>query len=356
MLRIVKMELSNQARIADPGIQYDTKFVIKGVGNASYPGMPSDENAAYNAQAIKASGFDSPTFEVQGGALYSGGSQFNGFRPQDRELVITMLPMNQETPTSIKTELGRMASLSSNDPLWFDVYLDEPFGRGVTYMYRASVYISDITSPILSESREVQLTLKMGSVSFTHTHPITIKRKIIESEAYRNSGYSWMRDGLRTKDGRRSIMNIYLSDDDLSMMTAPSILNGGLALVFDKEDVRKIRSVEMLNRRGDAIRLVPKDNFVEKMKRFEVPGANGYFIEVNIVGNQRRIQYATDAEPGRYYDGDDAPFDMYTNVRWPLCLPMRTALTFGVEYVDSLKYKPFLDNHTFEIYAERYGF
>lgn len=356
MLLIAKMELSNQTRYSDPGIQYETKFVIKGAGSDIYAGMPSDENAAYNAQAIKASGFDSPMFEVQGGALYSGGSQFNGFRPQDRELVINMLPMNRESPTSIKTELGRMASLSLNDPLWFDVYLYEPFGRGGTYMYRTSVYISDITSPILSESREVQLTLKMGAVSFTHTHPITIKDKVIESEAYKNSGYSWMRDGLRTKDGRRSIMNIYLSDNDLSMMTAPSILNGGLTLVFDKEDVRKIRAVEMLNRRGDAIRLVPKDNFVEKLKRFEVPGANGYFIEVDIVGDERRVRYAIDAEPGKYYDGDDAPFDMYTNVRWPLCLPMRTALTFGVEYIESLKYKPFLDSHTFEIYPERYGF
>lgn len=353
MLRIVEMSLVADNRGQDPGITHQESFVIRGTGHKLIQAIPDGRDAYYDAQAIKASGFDAPTFEVQGGALYSGGSQLNGFRAQDRELVINMLPVNDETPTSIKTKLGRMSSLSLNSPLRLEVSLMDLRTRmGGTYY--SEVYISDITSPILSESREVQLTVKMGGVSFTNIDPFHIDQKFDANDA-QSRGYSDTIEGLRSKDGHlRLLTNLYLSRNDLEGMTAPSILSGELSLTLAKEDVSKLKAVEMLNIRGDSIRLVPKENFVKKLDVFEAD--LGYELDISIDGRVRDVAYSNPQKPGRYFWGDDAPFNMYTNVRWPLCMPAKTSLTFAVELTSEPKYNVFAPHHRFEIYPERYGF
>lgn len=353
MLRIVEMRLSAEQRTQDPGVEHQESFVIRGTGHKLIQAIPDGRDASYDAQAIKASGFDAPTFEVQGGALYSGGSQLNGFRAQDRELVINMLPVNNETPTSIKTKLGRMSSLSLNNPLLLEVSLMDPHNR-IGGTYYSKVYISDITSPILSESREVQLTVKMGGVSFTNSDPIHIDQKF-EANYGQSRGYSDVIEGLRSRDGHlRLLTNLYLSQNDLEGMTAPSILSGELSLMFSKEDVGKLKAVEMRNIRGDSIRLVPKENFVKRLTAFEED--LGYVLDISIDGRLRDVAYSNPQKPGQYYWGDDAPFNMYTNVRWPLCMPAKTSLTFAVELTSEPKYNVFAPNHRFEIYPERYGF
>lgn len=342
--RIISLTLRAENQVSTiRHMEYDALH-IRGVGESIF----EDKDELYDAQITKATGFDAPEFDVQGGALYSGGSQFNGFRAHDRELVLTMLPVPRLAPSDVKNRIARMISMSNMHPLSLTVYYAT---EDVRARYTADVYVSNITSPIFTQSREVQVTLKMGSVSFTGpTMPVSAT---VTPESNR-LGFSDMVRSVAPHGFQLQSRHLYLSDDVLLHSNAPFVAAGTFWLTIPKANLDAVSSIDIANGRGDSVGLVPTP---ETQSRFErmFPGATEYTFGVMFDGASRQMYLITSRNSGRT-DIKDSPFSMITRVRWPLGMPVKTALSVQVR-TKRLVDKSLFDKDILARFApERYGF
>lgn len=203
-------------------------------------------NKPFDAQIVEASGLEMPEIIVFGGDLYGGGSKFTGTRMADREIDLTLLPVDGTTPSEVKSKLSALAGASARVPLTLritlfqmeDVYdyehppaeVPPPIsafdysGSPLSSVWETKVYISNITSPIFSDSSEVNVTLSMGDTLFTRADMLKITGQV--KDGADKSGFSDLRRTdtiFRTPEPSRIIYkSVLLSSRDLDVVGAPS--------------------------------------------------------------------------------------------------------------------------------------
>lgn len=343
--RIISLTLRADNQVSTAGYMESDSLRVRGVGTSIF----EDKDELYDAQVLKATGFDSPTFDVQGGALYSGGSQFNGFRAHDRELVIDVLPVQRLAPSDIKNRVSRMISMSNMNPLTLTVEYatDDSIAK-----YTSEVYVSNITSPIFVQSREVQLTLKMGAVSFRG--PSVSTASTVEANDDK-VGFSGMTRSV-TPDKSQQIQSrhLYLSDEVLSHSNAPFKINGTFWLKVPKETLKDVESIDIVNGRGDSIGLIRSTDtdskFIQLMGDKPV-----YEFGIEFNSDTRDVRFLA-SRGGAAIPTKDGPYKMITRVKWPLGMPVKTALSIQVKTSRTVTESMFADTISATFSPERYGF
>lgn len=109
-------------------------------------------------------GIESIKSSPLGGQVAYGGASYSGVSQQDREIVMTVRP-NQLSPGEIKNELNALIGLSTKSPLSCKFYIDETY-YNEGFHYRGECYITDVSSPILSEEDKIVITLRFSKPYF----------------------------------------------------------------------------------------------------------------------------------------------------------------------------------------------
>lgn len=343
--RIISLTLRAENQVSTVGhMEYDSLH-IRGVGESIF----EDKDELYDAQAIKATGFDAPVFDIQGGALYSGGSQFNGFRAHDRELTLTLLPVRRLAPSDIKNRVSRMISMSNMHPLSLQIEYATEDSKA---KYTTDVYVSNITSPILVQSREVQLTFKMGAVSFEG--PTVSTNETVNANDDKVGFSSMMRSVTPSKTHQIQSRHLYLSESVLSHSNAPFKINGTFWLSIPKESLELVESIDIVNGRGDGVLLVRSADTIDKITQLmgDKPVYN-FGIEFN--SNTRDVRFLA-SRGGAASPIKDGPYKMLTQVKWPLGMPVKTALSLQVKSKKLVGVSLFSDAASATFAPERYGF
>lgn len=343
--RIISLTLRAENQVSTiEHVEYDS-LRIRGVGETIF----EDKDELYDAQVTKATGFDAPVFDIQGGSLYSGGSQFNGFRANDRELTLTLLPVPRLAPSDIKNRVSRMISMSNMYPLSLQIEYASDDSKAT---YTADVYVSNISSPIFVQSREVQLTFKMGAVSFVG--PSVSTNETVEANDDKVGFSSMMRSVTPDKTLQIQSRHLYLSESVLAHSNAPFKINGTFWLKIPKETLSDVESIDIVNGRGDSIGLVRSTETDAKV--IELMGDKEVYefgIEYN--GNTRDVRFLA-SHGGAATPIKDGPFTMITRVKWPLGMPVKTALSIQVKTTKLSSASLFADTISATFAPERYGF
>lgn len=201
-----------------------------------------DSSIAFDAQIVEAIGLEMPEIIVFGGDLYGGGSKHTGTRMADREMDLTLLPVNGTSPSEVKGKLSALAGSSARTPLTLRITYETlnadigafedgigPITPGLineptVETWESKVYISNITSPIFSDSSEINVTLSMGDTLFTRSEMLPISGSVQDGED--KSGFSELRRTatiFATPTPTRIIYkSVLLSSSDLNAVGAPS--------------------------------------------------------------------------------------------------------------------------------------
>lgn len=343
--RIISLTLRAENQVSTVGHMEFDSLRIRGVGESIF----EDKDEIYDAQVTKATGFDAPVFDVQGGALYSGGSQFNGFRAHDRELVITMLPVRRLAPSDIKNRVSRMISMSNMHPLTLQIEYATDDSKA---KYTADVYVSNISSPIFVQSREVQLTLKMGDVSFEG--PTVSTNATVSANDDKVGFSSMMRSVTPSKSMQIQSRHLYLSESVLSHSNAPFKINGTFWLSIPKETLEDVESIDIVNGRGDGVLLVRSFDTIDKFTKLMGDKAV-YDFGIEFNSNTRDVRFLA-SRGGAASPIKDGPYKMLTQSKWPLGMPVKTALSIQVKSKKLISTSLFSNTISATFAPERYGF
>lgn len=241
-------------RITEMSLTLDEEFMQSSStfgGRVRLMGAPRDQDylegnhdgsIAFDAQIVEATGLEMPEIIVFGGDLYGGGSKHTGTRMADREMDLTLLPVNGTSPSEVKGKLSALAGSSARTPLTLRItyetlntdigaFEDEigPIAPGLfsdptVETWETKVYISNITSPIFSDSSEINVTLSMGDTLFTRSEMLPISGSVQDGED--KSGFSELRRTntiFNTSSPTRIIYkSVLLSSSDLNAVGAPS--------------------------------------------------------------------------------------------------------------------------------------
>lgn len=241
-------------RITEMSLTLDEEFMQSSStfgGRVRLMGAPRDQDylegnhdgsIAFDAQIVEATGLEMPEIIVFGGDLYGGGSKHTGTRMADREMDLTLLPVNGTSPSEVKGKLSALAGSSARTPLTLRItyetlntdigaFEDEigPIAPGLfsdptVETWETKVYISNITSPIFSDSSEINVTLSMGDTLFTRSEMLPISGAVQDGED--KSGFSELRRTntiFNTSSPTRIIYkSVLLSSSDLNAVGAPS--------------------------------------------------------------------------------------------------------------------------------------
>lgn len=137
-------------------ISYPTRHTF------DYGGAPNLYNKSAILEDIK--GIESIKSSLLGGQVAYGGANYSGVSQQDREIVMTIRP-NQLSLGEIKNELNALIALSTKSPLLCRFYLDEN-DYNADFHYRGRCYITDVSSPLLSEEDKIVITLRFPKPYF----------------------------------------------------------------------------------------------------------------------------------------------------------------------------------------------
>lgn len=342
--RIVSLTLRSDDRVSALQNMASESLKIRGVGMSIF----DNKDELYDAQAVKATGFDAPEFDVQGGALFSGGSQFNGIRANDRELTITVTPVPRLAPSAIKHKLMRMISMSDMQPLTLYV---EYASDDTIATYTVDVYISNVTSPIFTQSREVQFTAKMGAVAFAGPTISTDKIVTVSSNSVGFS--STLRSSLPDKTQVQE-RHLYLSDEILSHTNAPFDVNGVFWINLPKSALTNLISIDLINGRGDSVGLVPPSN-IQAAFTSAFGDRNTYSFGVSFNSSTRRLYFLI-PESGSTVLSETGPLDFTTRYKWPLGMPAKSCLAIRVNTKTLVSSELITTPITASFATERYGF
>lgn len=241
-------------RITEMSLTLDEEFMQSSStfgGRVRLMGAPRDQDylegnhdgsIAFDAQIVEATGLEMPEIIVFGGDLYGGGSKHTGTRMADREMDLTLLPVNGTSPSEVKGKLSALAGSSARTPLTLRItyetlntdigaFEDEigPIAPGLfsdptVETWETKVYISNITSPIFSDASEINVTLSMGDTLFTRSEMLPISGAVQDGED--KSGFSELRRTntiFNTPSPTRIIYkSVLLSSSDLNAVGAPS--------------------------------------------------------------------------------------------------------------------------------------
>lgn len=123
-----------------------------------------------DAMLVGATGFEGPKLTVTGGDASYGGSVFTGITPNNREYVITLRPMGLSI-NDIKNHVNRLIGMSHKTELILELNTVTDDG-GESRIY-TSGYISDISSPLFSDKREITITF-ISPLPYLHRDPLSI--------------------------------------------------------------------------------------------------------------------------------------------------------------------------------------
>lgn len=108
-----------------------------------------------DAMLVSATGFEGPKLTVTGGDASYGGSVFTGITPNNREYTLTLRPMGHSL-NDIKNQINTLIGLSHRSELILELNtVTEDGGESRVY---TSGYISDVSSPLFSDKREIVVT------------------------------------------------------------------------------------------------------------------------------------------------------------------------------------------------------
>src|SRR5699024_8902787 len=208
-------------RITEMSLTLDEEFMQSSStfgGRVRLMGAPRDQDylegnhdgsTAFDAQIVEATGLEMPEIIVFGGDLYGGGSKHTGTRMADREMDLTLLPVNGTSPSEVKGKLSALAGSSARTPLTLRITYETlntdigafedgigPITPGLlnettVETWETKVFISNITSPIFSDSSEINVTLSMGGTLFTRSEMLPISESVQDGED--KSGFSELR-------------------------------------------------------------------------------------------------------------------------------------------------------------------
>lgn len=127
-----------------------------------YNGSPIQYNKAAILEDI--TGIESIKSSPLGGQVAYGGASYSGVSQQDREIIMTVRP-NQLSLGEIKNELNTLIGLSMLSPLSCRFYIDETQYK-LGFHYKGECYITDVSSPLLSEEDKIVITLRFPKPYF----------------------------------------------------------------------------------------------------------------------------------------------------------------------------------------------
>ena len=325
----------------------------------SFRGATNVGRGQYHAQITKASGFDAPMFDIQGGGRYSGGSIFVGSRANDRELTLTTVAHGAYSPSDVKTRLHKLMSVSSRDPLYLDIKLID--GNGGEMVFAAPVYISQIASPIFDKSPEVQVVMKMGDVAFRgETHQST-------------SSIGWVNDpenDVYTTRRLSPAIDFHLQRIDFAPKSTSSSLdfeaNFNAPFNYDvetqvqihKKDFDHCLGIQFVNPRGEAFRLNTRpDTFTELESMGDPIVFHELDFAVGLNSKTRRARIITLQDGIEVSQDRDIPFNVTTHGGFPMGIPGLRPLSVDVIYSRLVSHDNFLYmNQRANFESARYGF
>lgn len=123
-----------------------------------------------DAMLVGATGFEGPKLTVTGGDASYGGSVFTGITPNNREYVLTLRPMGQSL-NDIKNQVNTLIGLSHKSELILELNTVTDDG-GESRVY-TSGYISDVSSPLFSDKREIVITF-ISPMPYLQRDPMNI--------------------------------------------------------------------------------------------------------------------------------------------------------------------------------------
>lgn len=131
-----------------------------------------------DAMLVAATGFEGPKLTVTGGDASYGGSVFTGITPNNREYTLTLRPMGHSL-NDIKNQINTLIGLSNKTELILELNtVTEDGGESRVY---TSGYISDVSSPLFSDKREIVITfispmpyLQRDPMSILGLHDVTL--------------------------------------------------------------------------------------------------------------------------------------------------------------------------------------
>lgn len=350
--RVVNMTLGLSSEVAGTSNQ------TSDVEALSFRGATNVGRGQYPAQITKASGFDAPMFDIQGGGRYSGGSIFVGSRANDRELTLTTVAHGAYSPSDVKTRLHKLMSVSSMDPLYLDIKLVDDYGGEMVFM--APVYISQIASPIFDKSPEVQVVMKMGDVAFRgETYQSTSSIDTIA--APEQDVYAMKR--------LAPAIDFHLQRVDFSPKSTSSSLdfeaNFNAPFNYDVEtQVRIAKSnfdnwlgIQFVNPRGEAFRLNTRSDTLTELESMLDPDDDVLSFSVGLNSKTRRIRIVTVKDGLEVSQDRDIPFNVTTHGGFPMGIPGLRPLSVDTIYTRLVSHNDFLGTEqrvNFE--SARYGF
>lgn len=324
----------------------------------SFRGATNVGRGNYPAQITKASGFDAPMFDIQGGGRYSGGSIFVGSRANDRELTLTTVAHGAYSPSDVKTRLHKLMSVSSRDPLYLDIKLADDNGGEMVFM--APVYISQIASPIFDKSPEVQVVMKMGDVAFRgETYQSTSSIDTIA--APEQDVYAMKR--------LAPAIDFHIQRVDLSPKSTSSSLdfeaNFNAPFNYDVEtQVRIAKSnfdhwlgIQFVNPRGEALRLNTRRDTLTELESMLDPDDSVLSFSVGLNSKTRRVRIITSKDGIETSQDRNIPFNITTHGGFPMGIPGLRPLSVDTIYKRLVSHNDFLGTTQrvgFE--SARYGF
>ena len=123
-----------------------------------------------DAMLVAATGFEGPKLTVTGGDASYGGSVFTGITPNNREYTVTLRPMGHSL-NDIKNQINTLIGLSHKSELILELNtVTEDGGESRVY---TSGYISDVSSPLFSDKREIVITF-ISPMPYLQRDPMSI--------------------------------------------------------------------------------------------------------------------------------------------------------------------------------------
>lgn len=291
-----------------------------------------------DGKVLKATGLEAPSLDVLGGSASYGGSVYTGIRANDREVVLTVKPVN--TPVKrIKNVLGALASWSMTDPL--ELRLNTIMAGGTETSLFGDAYVVGVSAPIFEADDKIQITIKMPRPEFQRTR------------------ISWTGEGDvpltlasdQSLGGKRMVLyTVNVGEVGYDVLNAPSPF--AMLMNMDKAAAIHLDSIATLDMYGNqSTQLI-----VDPWSMSGVHSNSDLYVEYN--GQTRQVnpymQYQTQTPVSLRGLGG---YTNYVSPSWPRLRPGAESITIMLTFRDShtSNTSQFFRVKSFHIYARVFG-
>lgn len=257
-----------------------------------------------DAMLVAATGFEGPKLTVTGGDASYGGSVFTGITPNNREYTLTLRPMGQSL-NDIKHKVNMLIGLSNKSELILELNtVTEDGGESRVY---TSGYISDVSSPLFSDKREIVITF-ISPMPYLLRDPMSILGLHDVMLSTHNNGGSL---AIKRKN----------SDEIDKAFSAPSSFR--LTLSFEGELAKNITTASV-SAGGDVFSGSVKNTL--RFSEVKTTVSKGYLI----FDTEDRAMYLNgDDDLGAYRN----PYVGISSSDYPVVYPNQTGLDVRIDYL-----------------------